>query len=244
MVCSVIFGESNEKHTRHYLYYCTKEIVPGDLVLVPVKHTVKTAIVQKVFCMMPENITIEPDKIKEVVSKSGQTMGEAMARSYLLALIDEYKDGNCTKKELYAIMEHAAGGSEIKTDDVRRNQIINRQLLEKCRSFVAEPNQTEETELGFWKELKDIEYKLRYGYSFWTKSGEQARGIKRDPIEYTDNYLKIELKLERLIRAEIGDGGEIGFCHKYWQTKKRVLKERFGMEWKSPGDLNPTIQFD
>ncbi len=41
--------------------------------------------------------------------------------------------------------------------------------------------------------------------------------IKEDPIEYSDEYLKIELELERLIRDEIGDGGYFGFCRRiFW----------------------------
>lgn len=36
MYCYVIFGESDDKHTRKYLYKCD-ELTPGDTVIVPVK---------------------------------------------------------------------------------------------------------------------------------------------------------------------------------------------------------------
>lgn len=36
----------------------------------------------------------------------------------------------------------------------------------------------------------------------------------------------------------------MGYCHKYWWTKKKILREKFGMEWKSPVDLNPEVDFD
>ena len=55
-----------------------------------------------------------------------------------------------------------------------------------------------EKELKFWKGLKDIEYQLRYGYSYREKD-KRSKNIKTDPIELTDKYLKIELELERLI---------------------------------------------
>lgn len=68
--------------------------------------------------------------------------------------------------------------------------------------------------------------------------------IKTDPIELTDKYLKIELEVERLIRKEIGEGGYMGFCHKYWWTKKNLLKEKYGIEWKNPVDMNPDVDLD
>lgn len=68
--------------------------------------------------------------------------------------------------------------------------------------------------------------------------------IKKDPIEYTDAYLKIELELRRLVCAEIGEGGYMGFGHKYWRTKKNILRDKFGIDWKSLAELNPMVIFD
>lgn len=90
---------------------------------------------------------------------------------------------------------------------------------------------------------KSFEYQLRYGYSYREKD-KRSKNIKTDPIELTDKYLKIELELERLIRKEIGEGGYMGFCHKYWWTKKNLLKDKYGIEWKSPVDMNPDVDFD
>ena len=84
---------------------------------------------------------------------------------------------------------------------------------------------------------------MRYGYSYKEKD-KRSKNIKTDPIELTDKYLKIELELERLIRKEIGEGGYMGFCHKYWWTKKNLLKEKYGIEWKSPVDMNQDVDFD
>ena len=35
-----------------------------------------------------------------------------------------------------------------------------------------------------------------------------------------------------------------GFCHKLWAEKKRILREKYGIQWKSPSDMNPEILFD
>lgn len=36
----------------------------------------------------------------------------------------------------------------------------------------------------------------------------------------------------------------LGFCHAVWDIKKRLLKEKYDINWKSPSDLNPEINFD
>ncbi len=67
---------------------------------------------------------------------------------------------------------------------------------------------------------------------------------KYDPVEDTKYYKSIEEELDKLIRENIGDGGHIGYCHLYWAEKKRILKTKYGIEWKCPSELNPQILFD
>ena len=38
--------------------------------------------------------------------------------------------------------------------------------------------------------------------------------------------------------------GQMGFCHLYWATVKRILRERHGIDWKSPAEMNPDVFFD
>lgn len=150
-----------------------------------------------------------------------------------------------TLEDLCGIMETFVSTNEIDMDsDEILNQILTIQLPDACLYYVDEPGEEQKRELGFWKELKDIEYKLRYGYSFWKKQESRKSKIKEDPVEYTDEYLRVELELERLIRSEIGEEKYLGFCHKYWSTKKNILKNKFEIAWKSPAELNPTIRFD
>ena len=39
-------------------------------------------------------------------------------------------------------------------------------------------------------------------------------------------------------------GGYLGYCHYYWSVKKRILKERYGIDWKSTADRFPGVMFD
>ena len=68
--------------------------------------------------------------------------------------------------------------------------------------------------------------------------------MNTDPVESTPEYLAIEAELNEKIIKKIGKGGYLGYCHLYWSIKKTILLEDYGIEWKSPAELNPHILFD
>ena len=37
---------------------------------------------------------------------------------------------------------------------------------------------------------------------------------------------------------------QIGYCHLFWEKKRKILKDRYGIEWRSPSELNPETDFD
>ncbi len=76
------------------------------------------------------------------------------------------------------------------------------------------------------------------------KKRARSTGLKYDPIEDTPEFLKIEDELEALIEAKIGKNRFLGFCFFYWSAKKEILKEKYGIDWKSPSELNPHVMFD
>ena len=55
---------------------------------------------------------------------------------------------------------------------------------------------------------------------------------------------EIEKVVETKIIAEIGEGGYLGYCHKYWAVKKRILKEEYGIDWLSPAEKESGVSFD
>ena len=36
----------------------------------------------------------------------------------------------------------------------------------------------------------------------------------------------------------------MGFCFAYWHTKREVLSDDYGIEWRSPNIMNPGVIFD
>lgn len=38
--------------------------------------------------------------------------------------------------------------------------------------------------------------------------------------------------------------GQLGFTHVYWKEKKRILREKYGISWWTPAQLNPGTAYD
>ncbi len=73
---------------------------------------------------------------------------------------------------------------------------------------------------------------------------EAEAQILTDPIEREDVFLSIRYEIERAVdEVIVNDHGDEGYCLKYWRIKKQLLKERFNIDWKTPAEMNPEIQF-
>ena len=73
------------------------------------------------------------------------------------------------------------------------------------------------------------------------------KDMKQDPLEKYPRYAPIILAAEEQADQELRDHplrGGIGYCHIFWNRKKAILKETYGLDWKSPQELNPDIMFD
>ncbi len=72
--------------------------------------------------------------------------------------------------------------------------------------------------------------------------------IKLDPIEKTDKFKKIEKelneKIELFLNTQHISKGTLGYCYAYWETKKMLLQKYYNIDWKTPAELNPEINFD
>lgn len=80
--------------------------------------------------------------------------------------------------------------------------------------------------------------------------------FKHDPVEDTEEYKKaepyIEAMLELYREAYLKEQDEwyektgirIPITHRIWHVKKVLLREKFGIEWKTPAEMNPDANFD
>ncbi len=74
---------------------------------------------------------------------------------------------------------------------------------------------------------------------------EQEGHLKSDPVRWTWRWEKVIDSVEEEVsrRLESVQRG-MGFCFAYWAEKKNVLRERHGIDWKTPSEMNPKVLFD
>lgn len=66
-----------------------------------------------------------------------------------------------------------------------------------------------------------------------------------DPIEDTPEFKLVADTADKLVDEELRDHVKgMGSCHMAWSIKKRILKEKYGIEWHSISELNPLCCFD
>ena len=63
--------------------------------------------------------------------------------------------------------------------------------------------------------------------------------------ETLEKLAKIEKEVDEKVDALLFDEPRgLGFCHLFWETKKRILKEEYGIDWFTPAESNTDIIFD
>lgn len=62
--------------------------------------------------------------------------------------------------------------------------------------------------------------------------------LRHNPVEKTNLYQSIQHNVQHEVTKKIGKNSGMGFCHVYWAEKRRILKEKYSIDWHSPSDLN------
>lgn len=69
--------------------------------------------------------------------------------------------------------------------------------------------------------------------------------LAHDPIEEDPEIARIIQKVDRMVRRRhILRPKGMGYCHQYWAEKKRILRQEYGIDWRSPAEMNPGTMFD
>ena len=65
-----------------------------------------------------------------------------------------------------------------------------------------------------------------------------------DPVERTPQWEELYYDVEKECDRQLGDTPRgMGFCFAYWSTRRTVLAQH-GIQWRSPGEMNPRVMFD
>lgn len=73
----------------------------------------------------------------------------------------------------------------------------------------------------------------------------QERGcLKRDPVEWSLHWENIIDQADKIVDERLeNEPRGMGFCYSFWHERKIALDE-FGIDWKSPKQMNPNVHFD
>lgn len=76
---------------------------------------------------------------------------------------------------------------------------------------------------------------------------KRASGLYYDPVEDDPRYAEVFRKIDAEVQEALANHpqrGSMGFVHLVWETKKRILLQKYSIDWKTPAELNPQVMFD
>ena len=85
---------------------------------------------------------------------------------------------------------------------------------------------------------KDVEQDL--------EEATQAEDYKRFLESLIDEKIDFnsEETINKLIANYMNIAPYMGYCQKYWNVKKQVLKEKYNINWYTPTEENPGVIYD
>ena len=59
-----------------------------------------------------------------------------------------------------------------------------------------------------------------------------------------ENFKNEEITKKKLIDYYMENIPYMGYCHKFWDVKKNLLKNKYQIDWYTPSEENPDIIYD
>jgi DNA repair exonuclease SbcCD ATPase subunit len=128
------------------------------------------------------------------------------------------------------------------SDDIELSKGVKAQL-EEIKSKIAQ----EEASLKDYEKRLEEHRELKEGVDFyWDEEGFSCDIKERDP-----KFKKIMEEVNKEAEERASDwpkdssgNYQMGHCHAVWGEKKRILKEKYNIDWYSPAELNPFVIID
>lgn len=233
----VSFGRNEERASSYIYSYDERELRPGMSVVVPAKNKEKIALVKRLYEKIPDYIDKEIHQgIKEIVRRNSEAIDADTIGNFIKDIIDDYKAATLSCTDTAEILDNMMLYNNIIPDGSKYEFILS--TIPKVKKLAETGD-----ELQFWKILRDAYYIIWRGKTY---AETRHPSEKYDPIEDTDQYIMIENELNRLIFVELSERSECGRISgvSYLYAKKRILKDRYNIDWMSPLELNPGMRID
>lgn len=93
-------------------------------------------------------------------------------------------------------------------------------------------------------EISELETNIWYADRGEWDNIKSIGHLKSDPIEYSEQFEAVMDEVEKELYEHFKEEPRgMGFCFGFWSKKRELLAER-GIEWKTPGEMNPRVMFD
>lgn len=119
-------------------------------------------------------------------------------------------------------------------------ELISRSwLLEGVADFLARPDGNVLATALLQTDLVPVPHVLR---ALRKTAADLRADVDTDPCETFPEYRQILAEADAYAAPRTPRG--MGGCHTFWEQKKKFIRERYGLEWRSPPDLHPESLYD
>lgn len=80
-----------------------------------------------------------------------------------------------------------------------------------------------------------------------TPKKRASSGLYYDPVEDDPRYAEVFNRIDEEVKTALDLSTKHrgrGYVHIFWDTKKRILKQKYNIDWRTPAELNPQVIFD
>jgi hypothetical protein len=91
--------------------------------------------------------------------------------------------------------------------------------------------------------IAEMDPKLRSRVLLAVKSNIPEDELLQDPIELDEIFKKLIEEAAVKAKKNVTYKGR-GVCHMLWEEQKNILKDEHGIDWYSPAEMNPWVEFD
>ena len=126
------------------------------------------------------------------------------------------------------LIEYRERNMELETSE-EYQRILPKVMKEVYNLFVKEEIERSEAYLAWEEETDDPVLKSFYNSqreATEKQINEAKRLLPDDPEQAAQVFM------------------QLGSCHRLWDMQKTILKEKYGITWYSPDELNPEIIYD